>query len=82
MQNLQKRLSRLEATARPKRRQRVCSFTLQGPNGLSEADAVAFLRECGHEVRDEDFNIIRTLVGADSRRPVDLPLKDLTHEYP
>jgi hypothetical protein len=29
-------------------------------------------------VRDEDFNLIRIVIGAEDGRPVDLPLKDIT----
>lgn len=78
MQNLRARLEKLETIARPPSRRKMVSWAIQGPVGLPEADAVAFLRECGHDVRDEDFNLIRIVIGAEDGRPVDLPLKDIT----
>ena len=58
------------------RKGRPRTFTAQGPVGF---DARAFLRECGHDVRDGD--IVRVIVGCENAKPVDLPLADLTREF-
>ena len=77
--DLDRRLGRLEGRiVRPQRRNVL--WAIQGPHNMPEGDAVAFLRSCGHDVRDEDHNLIRIMVGAENGRPVDLPLKDLTAE--
>ena len=76
--DLHRRLAKLEgATFNPLHRRRVL-WAIEGPHNMPEGAAVAFLRECGHDVRDEDFNIIRVVVGAKDGRPVDLPMKDIT----
>ena len=78
MQSLHSRLTKLEGAAfSPMHRRRVL-WAVQGPHNMPEGAAVAFLRECGHDVRDEDLNVIRIVVGAKDGRPVDLPLKDIT----
>ena len=78
MQSLHSRLTKLEGAAfSPMHRRRVL-WAVQGPHNMPEGAAVAFLRECGHNVRDEDLNIIRIVLGAKDGRPVDLPLKDIT----
>lgn len=80
MQSLHSRLAKLEGVAfSPMHRRRVL-WAIQGPHNMPEGAAVAFLRECGHEVRDEDLNIIRIVVGAEEGRPVDLLLKYISRE--
>ncbi|SFV14562.1 hypothetical protein SAMN02799631_05905 [Methylobacterium sp. 174MFSha1.1] len=80
MSAIHRRLEKLEATAalhsQPHRVAR--RFIIQGPHGMSHGDAVAFLREQGHQIRYQDLNIIRCVIGAEDGRPVDLPLEDLT----
>lgn len=68
------RLERLEQSSRFARvADRPRRYVAQGPVGF---DAYAFLRSCGHDVRDHD--IVLVIVGAEDGRPVDLPLADLT----
>lgn len=76
--DLQKRIAKLESAALAPQHQKAVFWAIQGPHNMPEGAAVAFLRECGHDVRDEDHNIIRIVIGAKDGRPVDLPLKDLT----
>lgn len=78
MQNFRARLEKLETIARLPSRRKMVFWAIQGPHNMPEGAAVAFLRECGHDVRDEDHNIIRIVIGAKDGRPIDLPLKDLT----
>jgi hypothetical protein len=78
MQKLTSRLGRLEAAIFVKRSGQVRLFSVQGPVGLSCDDAIAFLREQGHYICDEDTNIVRIVIGAENGKPVDLPLADLT----
>ncbi|TXM96797.1 hypothetical protein FV242_33030 [Methylobacterium sp. WL64] len=74
LNDLDRRLLKLEsATLGPQYRKVVC-WAIEGPKDLPEGAAAAFLRECGHDLRDEDHNIIRIMVAADR----DLPLKDIT----
>lgn len=81
MQDLNKRLAKLEiASAPPCPPQSVRRFMIEAPASMSCAEAVAFLRTRGHDVREDDFNIIRHVIGAENGRPVDLPLKDRTSE--
>ena len=81
MNNLHKRLAKLElATAPPAIPRQTRLFLMEGPAGLPHEDAVAFLRLSGHEVRDEDFNIIRIAIGAENGQPINLPLRDRTAE--
>lgn len=77
MTTIRRRLEQLEAAA-PQAPRQVRRFMIQGPQGMPCGDAVAFLRACGHEIRDQDLNIIRCVIGAEDGRPVDLPLEDLT----
>lgn len=79
MADLNRRLVKLEATTHPLPR-RVVAWAIQGPHDMPEGAAAAFLRSCGHDVRDEDHNLIRIMVGAEDGRPIDLPLKDLTRD--
>lgn len=73
---LSKRLTKLEAeTACPQHR-KVVLWAIEGPKDLPEGASIAFLRQCGHDVRDEDLNIIRVMIAADR----DLPLRDITAE--
>ncbi|QEE37610.1 MULTISPECIES: hypothetical protein [unclassified Methylobacterium] len=70
------RLQKLESAIRPLRHRKVRQFAIEGPKGLPPGAAEAFLRECGHDLKDEDHNIVRIMVAADR----DLPLKDITTE--
>lgn len=79
--DLQKRIAKLESAALVPQHQKAVFWAIQGPHNLPHDAAVAFLRECGHDVRDEDRNYIRVMVGAEDGRPVDLPLKDLNGEH-
>lgn len=74
MRDLNARLRKLESAIRPPQRRTVRKFAVEGPKNLLEGAAEAFLRECGHNLRDDDLNIIRIMV-APGR---DLPLKDIT----
>ena len=76
MRDLNARLQKLESAIRPSQHRTVRHFAIEGPRDLPRDAAVAFLRECGHDIRDEDLNIIRIMV-APGR---DLPLKDITAE--
>jgi hypothetical protein len=81
MHDLNKRLAKLEvASAPPRPPQSVRRFMIEAPASTSGVEAVDFLRTCGHEVREDDFNIIRHVIGAENGKPVDLPLKDRTSE--
>ena len=81
MNDLHKRLAKLEvATAPPAIPRQTRRFLMEGPAGLPPEDAVAFLRSCGHEVRDEDFNIIRVVTDAENGQSINLPLHDRTAE--
>ena len=80
MRNLTTRLAKLEEAAFSERPRAVRQFVIEGPADMPEGASIAFLRSCGHDVRDEDLNIVRVLIGAEDGRPVDLPLKDLTRE--
>jgi hypothetical protein len=40
-------------------------WSIQEPHNMPEVTAVAFLRACGHDVRDDDFNITGIAVGAE-----------------
>ncbi|MCJ2036427.1 hypothetical protein [Methylobacterium sp. J-068] len=81
MQDLNKRLTKLEvANAPPRPPQSVRRFMIEAPASTSGVEAVAFLRACGHEVRDEDLNIIRHVIGAENGKPVELSLRDRTFE--
>jgi len=82
--DLGRRLAKLEGVTRfnDPRLQKAVTWTIEGPHNLPDGGAVAFLWDCGHDVRDEDFNIIRVIVGAEDGRPVDLPLKDRTSGQP
>lgn len=74
MDRIRRRIEKLEASPRfAKQQRRPRIFTAQGPIGF---DAEAFLRLCGHDVRDGD--IVQVIVGAKDGRPADLPLADLT----
>lgn len=76
--DLHRRIIKLETAVRGSDDRMVRLFSIEGPNGLPRDEAIVFLRECGHDVRDEDFNIIRVVIGAKDGRPVDLPLRDIT----
>lgn len=79
MQDLHKRLAKLEVASTPPGPPRhVRRFMIEAPTGTNGAEAVAFFRASGHEVRDTDLNIIRRVVGAENGRPFGLPLKDRT----
>jgi hypothetical protein len=78
MRDLNARLQKLERAIRPQQHRKVRRFAIEGPKGLPVEAAEAFLRECGHDLRDEDHNIIRIIVGAENGQPIDLPLKDIT----
>ncbi|MCJ2012678.1 hypothetical protein [Methylobacterium sp. J-076] len=79
MKDLGARIRKLEAAAfKVGPALAVRRFIVQGPAALPEADAFAFLREQGHDIRDTDLNIVRVVIGAEDGHPVDLPLKDLT----
>ena len=78
MRSLNARLRKLESTIRAPERRKVVLWAIEGPKDLPEGAAATFLRECGHDLRDEDHNIIRVVVGAEDGRPVDLPLRDIT----
>ena len=80
MQHLRARLSRLEATSLRAPSHRIRRYVVDAPHGLPNEDVIAFLRSCGHEISDEAFSIIRTIVGAQNGKPVDLPMKDRTSE--
>ncbi len=82
MRDLGARIRKLEAaTFRVGGGLVVRQFAVQGPVDLSEADAIAFLREQGHEIQDTNLNIVRLVIGAEDGRPVDLPLADLTARH-
>ncbi|MCJ2137287.1 hypothetical protein MKK69_25120 [Methylobacterium sp. J-026] len=68
------RLQKLERAIRPPRHRTQRHFAIEGPKDLPRDAAVAFLRECGHDIRDDEGAIIRIMV-APGR---DLPLKDIT----
>ncbi|MGX7706737.1 hypothetical protein [Methylobacterium sp. Gmos1] len=74
------RLAKLEvAAALHSQPHRVAQrFIIQGPPDMSHGDAVAFLREQGHQICDQDLNIIWCVISAYEGSPVDLPLEDLT----
>ncbi|WP_267360814.1 MULTISPECIES: hypothetical protein [unclassified Methylobacterium] len=73
------RLRKLESTIRPQQHRTVRHFAIEGPKDLPRDAAVAFLRECGHEIRNDEDAIIRIMIAAGR----DLPLKDITAEcYP
>ena len=74
MRDLNARLRKLESAVRPPQHRKVRQFAIQGPKNLPEGAAEAFLRECGHDLKAEDHNIIRIMIAADR----DLPLKDIT----
>jgi hypothetical protein len=76
MIDLSARLRKLEKAIRPPRRRMVVLWAIEGPRHLSDVAAAVFLRECGHNLRDEDHNIIRVMVATHR----DLPLKDITAE--
>ena len=76
MRDLNARLRKLESAIRPPQHRTVRHFAVEGPKDLPDGAAATFLRECGHDLRDEDLNIIRIMV-APGR---DLPLKDITAE--
>ncbi|MCJ2041658.1 hypothetical protein MKK70_07995 [Methylobacterium sp. E-041] len=81
MNDLHKRLAKLEvATTPPAIPHQTHRFLMEGPAGLPPEDAVAFLRSNGHEVRDEDLNIIRVVTDAENGQPIDLLLRDRTAE--
>lgn len=81
MQDLHKRLARLEVASTPIQAPRqVRRFMIEAPAGTTAEAATAFLRTCGHEVRDEDFNIIRQVMGVEDGSPADLPWRDRTPE--
>ncbi|MCJ2087134.1 hypothetical protein MKK88_14230 [Methylobacterium sp. E-005] len=81
MRDLNARLQKLERAIRPPQQRKVRQFVIEGPKGLQVEAAEAFLRKCGHDLRDEDHNIIRIIIGAENGRPVDLRLKDITARY-
>ncbi|MCJ2052796.1 hypothetical protein [Methylobacterium sp. J-070] len=66
----------METTIRPPQHRTVRHFAMEGPKDLPRDAAVAFLRECGHEIRDNEDAIIRIMIAAGR----DLPLKDITAE--
>ncbi|MGE8128952.1 hypothetical protein ACQKQD_18425 [Methylobacterium sp. NPDC080182] len=70
------RLRRLETAIRPPRHRTVRRFAIEGPKNLPEGAAEAFLRECGHDLKDEDLNIIRVVIAPGP----DLALRDVTAE--
>ena len=74
---LSKRLTKLESTALAPRHQSVRQFAIEGPVNMPIDASIEFLRECGHDVRDEDLNIVRVFVAPDR----DLPLRDVTERY-
>lgn len=76
MQTLSKRLERLEATAFRGPAREARRFIIEGPAVLPEEASIAFLRACGHNIRDEDLNVVRLVISADPGEP--LPLHDLT----
>lgn len=81
MSNISARLAKLESTASRGQSREVRQFAIEGPGDMPEGASIAFLRSCGHDVRDEDLNIVRVFIGAEDGRPVDLPLRDLTAEH-
>ncbi|MCJ2136437.1 hypothetical protein MKK69_20680 [Methylobacterium sp. J-026] len=72
--SLSKRLAKLESAICPPQHRTVRHFAIKGPKGLPRDAAVAFLRECGHDIRDDECAIIRVMVAPG----YDLPLKDIT----
>lgn len=74
MRDLRKRVAKLESAIRTPEHRKVRQFAIEGPKNLPEGAAEAFLRECGHDILDEDRNIIRVMVSAHR----DLPLRDIT----
>lgn len=76
MRDLNARLRKLENASRPPQRRAVRKFVVEGPKNLPAGAAEAFLRECGHDLKDEDLNIIRVVIAPGP----DLPLRDVTAE--
>lgn len=70
--NLTTRLAKLESITFSAHHSVVQQFAIEGPADLPDEAASAFLKECGHEVRDKDFVLV--FIGVDQ----DLPLKDVT----
>lgn len=76
LNDLNRRLAKIESETFDPQHRKVRLFAIEGPANLPEGASIAFLRECGHDIRDEDLNIVRIMVAADR----DLPLKDITAE--
>ena len=76
LNGMSRRLAKMEAEIFQAQHRKVRLFAVEGPKDLAEGVAEAFLRECGHDLRDEDHNIVRIFIAADQ----DLPLKDVTAE--
>ena len=76
LNHLDKRLTKLETKTLGPQHRKVVLWAIEGPKDLPEGASIAFLRECGHDVRDQDLNIVRFMV-APGR---DLPLKGITPE--
>jgi hypothetical protein len=74
MRDLNARLRKLESAIRPPRHRKIRHFAIEGPKDLPRDAAVAFLRECGHELHDDEDAIIRIMIAPG----YDLPLKDIT----
>lgn len=79
MPNFITRIEKLErAGGPPEASKPVRRFIVQAPVDTPTEEIVAFLRGCGHDVCDENLNIIRKVIGSENGRPVDLELRDLT----
>lgn len=75
--DLARRLRKLEGETRSPRHLPVRVYAMEGPKNLPPGAAEAFLRGCGHAFDADHHNIIRIMVAADR----DLPMKDLTDRY-
>ena len=75
--DLARRLRKLEGENRSPRHRPVRVYAMEGPKNLPPGAAEAFLRECGHAFDAGHHNIIRIMVAADR----DLPMKDLTDRH-
>lgn len=79
MPNLLTRIEKLERTGGPPEAAKpVRRFIVEAPVDTPTEEIAAFLRGCGHDVSDENFNIIREVIGAENGRPINLELRDLT----
>lgn len=75
--DLARRLRKLEGENRSPRHRPVRVYAMEGPKNLPPGAAEAFLRGYGHAFDADHHNIIRIMVAADR----DLPMKDLTDRY-